>query len=243
MAGLVLVLLLATAYRPIDTWIKQNAAPRSLVYYAAHYSLMALGLDWMGVLRARWRAAAYLAAALGVGAYFLLIALNYAGTAYTQMRGLYPEPQGGLLFGLCVVLGVKGALRRERITGEALVEALPLLGMVLLACLGHFITTTHAMMGIGTHAGGALNLLLKFSWLWCLFLIPFLGKDRWGGWALLIAGLSMAALLCALPMAGAARAGGALGWIDGMYGGHGVFFLMLGVGGLYCLIPRRESVV
>ena len=64
------------------------------------------GEEWRAAWDAGFLRGAYLTAAAGVGAYYLLVGLN-------------PDPMGGLRFGLCAVMGVKGLTRREKCAGEA----------------------------------------------------------------------------------------------------------------------------
>ncbi len=127
--------------------------------------------------------------------------------------------------------------------------------MVLLACLNGFLNTSLQALGLGQGKGpftfNALLALMYYTWVFLLFLLPFLGKDKTDGWMLLVYGLVMTVLLHVLvfvsPIRNALNSEGATdlrGWLHGVsvrYSAHPSFFIMLTLGGLYCLLPDIKS--
>jgi hypothetical protein len=117
--------------------------------------------------------------------------------------------------------------------------------MALFACLSRFLTQNLAPLGMGMEKVTALKVLLNLSWVWCVFLLPFLQKDKWGGWALLIVGAPMALFLNGWVLGSANGAGGgparAAEGIGAWFNMEAQLFAMLGIGGLYCLIPGRKK--
>ncbi len=116
--GLVLVLLTVGLYQIVYQQICLHAAGWLFPFLAVWYCLMALGLWWMGVLQARFPAWSYLIAAIGVAVFYLLAGLHHLHTSYDSVLRLLPMPEGGLLFGLCLVLGVQGLARRGNTAGS-----------------------------------------------------------------------------------------------------------------------------
>ena len=256
--GIAILLLALAGFALGRSLALQQEKSLVLPVYLLEGAAFGLALALLGVLRRDVPPAACAVAVAGPLCFYLLSNWAYLAAEHGGVIQLFPSGEGLLLLGACAALLVQG-LWRARHTGarlgggEALVQGLGLLALVMLAGLSTQIHSDLFDVGLWARADGEMpvRLLRCMSWGTCLFLLPLLRRGQRGsGLALLVTGALLTLfywLTYHTPLNGLVYAEGAGGVFRALrlltlfFRDQIQLYPMLAVSGLYCLLPARQK--